>query len=540
MEILDTTEATGSANGSMLVRGGATISKSLVVNNNVATGALTVTGGTVLSNVTSTAFTASNVNVTSRITGANLSMATITTGNLNVTGMLTGGNMNIVSVTASNLNVPGTLVVTNITYSNLLQTGSVIATASSNTIGSIITSGGNYALIGNGAAWAALGLWDVPGAAWQINSGGYNLNIGNGTVGSANSVTTRLVLNSTGNVGIGVTSPVEKVHIDGSILLNSGGSLWITGNNDNQPNRLRIHHDGTTGFVDYGSNGLYFRGGTIGVGAGMYHSLSFNTNGNVGIGTDTPTELLDVNGGARLCSSNVRLTTFAGINYIQSDMPLDIGPIMTTAHAVRIRSASNTSTYNGASNASIFVSKDGTTGRSINAAGSINASGADYAEYMHKSGDFIINKGDIAGVNAQGKLTNIFDDAVTFLVKSTDPGAVGGDSWGQLIPPEPQHPGQDASQETLNNYNTSLQQWQALVEEKRSEFDRMSYAGQVPVNVYNAQPGDYIIPNRKEDGTIEGIAVNDQNITFDQYTNAVGKVIKISDDGRAYIIVKVL
>ena len=72
-----------------------------------------------------------------------------------------------------------------------------------------------------------------------------------------------------------------------------------------------------------------------------------------------------------------------------------------------------------------------TNSRSINAAGSINASGADYAEYMRKAGDFTIAKGDVVGINAQGLLTNRFAEAVAFAVKSTDPSYVGGDVWGR-------------------------------------------------------------------------------------------------------------
>ena len=78
----------------------------------------------------------------------------------------------------------------------------------------------------------------------------------------------------------------------------------------------------------------------------------------------------------------------------------------------------------------IRVNKDSGSARSINAAGTINASGADYAEYMTKAGDFIIAKGDVCGIDVNGQLTNIYVDAVSFVVKSTNPSYVGGDTWG--------------------------------------------------------------------------------------------------------------
>lgn len=82
-------------------------------------------------------------------------------------------------------------------------------------------------------------------------------------------------------------------------------------------------------------------------------------------------------------------------------------------------------------NTAVIVGKNGATSRSINAAGTVNASGADYAEYMTKAdGCGVIAKGQIVGVNASGLLTDKWADAVSFLVKSTDPSYVGGDTWG--------------------------------------------------------------------------------------------------------------
>ena len=135
----------------------------------------------------------------------------------------------------------------------------------------------------------------------------------------------------------------------------------------------------------------------------------------------------------------------------------------------------------------ITVGKDEETGRSINAGGTINASGADYAEYMVKSeGCPVINKGDVCGVNSDGELTMVFDDAISFVVKSTDPGLVGGD-----------------------------------IHEDLTRVDRIAFCGRVPVNV-TGKAGDYIIPIRKDDGSIGAVSVNEP--TFEQYKLAVGRV----------------
>ncbi|WP_454599130.1 hypothetical protein [Qipengyuania sp. SM2507] len=87
------------------------------------------------------------------------------------------------------------------------------------------------------------------------------------------------------------------------------------------------------------------------------------------------------------------------------------------------------------------VNANGTTGRSINAGGTINASGADYAEYVRKAdgcGD--IAKGDVCGIDREGLLTKSWPDAVRYVVKSTDPNLVGGDSWGHCVGARPATP----------------------------------------------------------------------------------------------------
>jgi hypothetical protein len=84
--------------------------------------------------------------------------------------------------------------------------------------------------------------------------------------------------------------------------------------------------------------------------------------------------------------------------------------------------------YNGA-NCVQWIARDATTSRSINAGGTINASGADAAEY-ERNGGLKIAKGQIVGFGPDGVLTDRFDLAIRFGVKSTDPHIVGGDTWG--------------------------------------------------------------------------------------------------------------
>ena len=183
-----------------------------------------------------------------------------------------------------------------------------------------------------------------------------------------------------------------------------------------------------------------------------------------------------------------------------------------------------------AANCAIQVKKNNANSRSINAGGTINASGADYAEYMMKDGDFDIAKGAVCGVTADGLLTLDYANAVNFVVKSTNPSYVGGDTWGSedVVGKKPEDDDADA-----------LAQWEADLEAARQKVDRIAFAGQIPVNVMGATPGQYIVPVKAVDGGIEGVAKNEADLTLTEYMRAVGKVIAIEDDGRARIIVKV-
>jgi len=186
------------------------------------------------------------------------------------------------------------------------------------------------------------------------------------------------------------------------------------------------------------------------------------------------------------------------------------------------------------------------TGRSLNATGTINASGSDYAEYMTKAGDFTIAKGDICGVDVNGKLTNVFTDAISFVVKSTKPSYVGGDEWGTeeglgtpvlMRPLKLETETDEVYAQRLVEYEIEKPIFDAKLEAARQKVDRIAFSGQVPVNVTGAVSGQYIVPVN-DNGAIKGIAINEDDLTMSQYIKSVGKVIKVVN-GKPTIIVKV-
>jgi hypothetical protein len=194
-------------------------------------------------------------------------------------------------------------------------------------------------------------------------------------------------------------------------------------------------------------------------------------------------------------------------------------------------------------NSAIRVGKDNVTSRSISAGGTINASGADYAEYEY-SNDITLAKGQIVGFKADGTLTDKYNEAIRFAIKSTNPSIVGGDTWGdeEIVGKRPEKPvkSEEMTDEEFTEleelYELELADFEARLEVERQKVDRIAYAGKVPVNVYGAIAGQYVIAIEK-DGGIDGKLVNKSDMTFAEYQDAVGRVNKILDDGRAEVAV---
>jgi len=355
-----------------------------------------------------------------------------------------------------------------------------------------------------------------------------------GTANVAPGGTTALFVNSSGQVGIGTASPQATVN---GISLNgilSVGAAQVQSGSDFYGNYLILSRNGSNLYstmmgakylATAANTGLDFHVTDNSDVSTSAPKMTIRSSGNVGIGTNNPSAQFQV-------QTNTNTSGTINQTYFSNFAGTSLVVIQDPGNA-------NLNAGYGGGNACIFVSKATSTGRSINAAGTVNVNGADYAEYMTKSGDFTIQKGDICGVNAQGLLTNVFADSITFMVKTTNPSYVGGDVWGTeealgLKKPE-QVPESDPG---YADYQTALEQYNAKLEEARARVDRIAFAGQVPVNVLGATPGQYIVPVANEDGSIGGQAVSSP--TFEQYTSAVGKVIKVLPDGRAQIIVKVV
>lgn len=138
--------------------------------------------------------------------------------------------------------------------------------------------------------------------------------IGNGSRANANLV----IKGSTGNVGIGTTSPSTGLHVGtGSIFCSSGG-LYL--NALGGTSSVYLSYGGGNPILMNGANGA------LRFGTNNTERLRIDNSGNVGIGTTTPQEKLEVNGKIKIDTANPNFyfqpsadTQQARITYLKSD-----------------------------------------------------------------------------------------------------------------------------------------------------------------------------------------------------------------------------
>jgi len=355
-----------------------------------------------------------------------------------------------------------------------------IATSGAATFSSSVTASGGVNA-GDSKFFNSVQLTDSLGGTCQgflWTDAANTLKIGTGTVAGGN---VKMTITSAGNVGIGTTSPSELLHLSKATY----PFIKLTETTSN-----------TSGQFGYDTPTAEWRMRTL-----TSTPLTFGTN---------DTERMRIASGGNVL---INKTTARGNEYLGIESGGNEFCNFQSTGGVRAFRVNNVDVEGfNTTGTTIFVGKLNSSGRSINAGGTINAMGLDYAEYMTKSTSENINKGDIVGIDSNGLLTDLFELSISFGIKSTNPSFVGGDEWG-------------ANKDDTN-----------LLEQERQKVDRIAFSGQVPCNVLGANVGDYIIPVN-DNGKIKGIAVS--NPTFEQYQISVGKVWKIMEDGRAWVAVKI-
>lgn len=309
----------------------------------------------------------------------------------------------------------------------------------------------------------ALGSGSAPSYTFNgdLNTGLYSP--GADSVALATGGSGRLFVGSTGRVGIGLSSPSSALHLrQGSgaqtILLQDTSTTntgWLQGGNSSGP------------FV------------SCGVGS---------PTAQVGVWKATPTANLHIGVFNKTGSYHIIQNGNADS---QGDRILSIDVNATLSTAQFFHCINNGWSTTGAA---MRVGANQATSRSINAAGSVNTAGNDYAEWHRKApGCGEVKAGDLVGIDENDEITTTFADAIVFAIVSTEPAFVGGD-----------------------------------VLEDESLGARLAYCGRVPVNDLDGagcKAGWYVFPIEREDGGI-GVAAD----LFGDLNN-VGRIAKVDKDG---------
>ena len=246
---------------------------------------------------------------------------------------------------------------TNLNNKFLVQTGGNVGIGSTSPTSPLVVVGtgvGSSGTIGIQGANAHVGFKNSSGtfrswvghfnAAVHGSDADLNLKTGYGSVGNirftADGDTTAAQMflqGSTGNLGIGTTSPTAKLKVIGA---NDAWTCQIE-NTQALPYGLSVNTIGTAGTTF--NSAFYTHSGT-----GMY----IVNNGRVGIGTTSPSEKLEVAGSIRL---NSELQIFTGTT--------DIGQISNSSGALNIQGTSTRDVSLGSDTTPQAVFIEGTNGR---------------------------------------------------------------------------------------------------------------------------------------------------------------------------------
>ncbi len=299
---------TGSNN---VANGSSALTSNTTGNYNTANGALSLAYNTTSSNNTATGYSSLELNSSGATNTANgaYTLVNNTTGSSNVASgfavlqsNISGDNNTASGYIALNHNTAGS---SNVASGN----GALL----SNTTGSFNTGYGSQSLYSNisGSNNTAIG------SGANVASG----NLTNATALGANAsvaISNAMVLGNGANVGIGTSSPAYKLDVVGvGSFVTAGGGLRMQGTGVGSHTYIEYYPDGVgssrSAWMGYGGNGTQtfsitnqlasgdmnlYTGGDLYLTPGSASVVVKGSSGYVGIGTNFPSQKLEINGGS--------------------------------------------------------------------------------------------------------------------------------------------------------------------------------------------------------------------------------------------------
>jgi len=295
-----------------------------------STNALTASSLVAANSYTITNLTSSNISASGNITatsfsGSNFGTSSWSTNSLTASSLVAASSYTITNLTASNISASatGSFGIVGIgTTSPTARLHVNIDSPNGQIRETIVVDGQTQSRTASGSG-QVIAFKGTGGYFGGVGGFGNGILAGVGLWGGTVSITgsnPQLFVASSGNVGIGTTSPGEKLNISGGSIRFDGTNNYVylqNGNSDSSPFLASVANVLATanygwGFFDRGTEGnfqLQYRAGSTSWNPAI---TVLRTTGNVGIGTTSPAYLLDVSGSSRFGYRSADTHQFTG------------------------------------------------------------------------------------------------------------------------------------------------------------------------------------------------------------------------------------